>query len=656
MKSRFFTIVTPLIILAVFTLGITPVSSSTPPPEYNSTELTNRLKTGVYLQKTDNLMIIVDGSGETFLGGESKSQKVAGFLVSNIGKTIPNIPHRRMLRVHGPKADKFEKDFSTVFGLYHIDAKGFTPIITTKTLADSSFDPLGMTFISATKDLRKLSGSHAVVLISDGINIPKSAVYESAYMKKKFRGSVCYYPILIGNDPQGAKNMSTIAKVGDCGFLAQYEAVDSPAELTDYVEKIFFAKRRMPVKPVEVVEPEIKADPIPVEEPLEPVMTDTAEVTEIVEEPEIPEIIEDEFAQQIPVTTDDIIILERQLPHDKVVTIELHVEFDLNKASLRPGYLEEIKKVADFMILYPETEALLEGHTCDLGSDAYNQQLSSRRANTVKNYLVKNFDIDPQRLKTRGAGETEPIADNSTEAGRMQNRRVMAVISTIVTDYITIEQEILKSDFLSDDFILPPVDQIVEEMMEQEEVVDEPQEAEVTVAPGIDQVENIEIPGASQEIVDETQPIEPTEGVMEDDVAPEVDSMVDEETSVTPSEVDQPEIVEGDVSVEEQKEAEVDAAFDLQQEPVDIPVVQPEEATATESEDAAEQEQPVAEMATPGPLEAVEDVVVVSPGESVFDEEGVSLEVEQAEPTIETVQPEQKESSPKVNQEDDSYL
>lgn len=74
MKSRFFTIVTPLMILIFCVLGASAAIGATA-PVYNAAELTNRLKTGAYLQKTDNLMIIVDGQGETFLGSARRRTK-----------------------------------------------------------------------------------------------------------------------------------------------------------------------------------------------------------------------------------------------------------------------------------------------------------------------------------------------------------------------------------------------------------------------------------------------------------------------------------------------------------------------------------------------------------------------------------------------------
>ena len=74
---------------------------------------------------------------------------------------------------------------------------------------------------------------------------------------------------------------------------------------------------------------------------------------------------------------------------------------------------------------YP-CDVTLEGHTDNVGGMAYNQDLSQRRADAVKNYLVEKFGIDSNRIKTVGYGETKPIASNDTEAGRYQNRRVQA--------------------------------------------------------------------------------------------------------------------------------------------------------------------------------------------------------------------------------------
>lgn len=106
----------------------------------------------------------------------------------------------------------------------------------------------------------------------------------------------------------------------------------------------------------------------------------------------------------------------------------INVEFDFDKSNIRPRYHDEIKQVADFMVKYPNAKVAIEGHTDSIGTNEYNQKLSLRRADSVKNYLVDKFNIDGKRLKSEGYGETKPIADNNTDEGRQRNRRVESVL------------------------------------------------------------------------------------------------------------------------------------------------------------------------------------------------------------------------------------
>jgi OOP family OmpA-OmpF porin len=114
------------------------------------------------------------------------------------------------------------------------------------------------------------------------------------------------------------------------------------------------------------------------------------------------------------------------------VKVELNVEFDTNSAESRPSHYSEVKKVADFMRQHPLTQVLVEGHTDDTGSAAYNQRLSERRAATIANQLINDFGVTADRVSSVGVGEARPIADNSTEEGRQRNRRVVAVVSAKV--------------------------------------------------------------------------------------------------------------------------------------------------------------------------------------------------------------------------------
>ncbi len=105
-----------------------------------------------------------------------------------------------------------------------------------------------------------------------------------------------------------------------------------------------------------------------------------------------------------------------------------NVLFDLNKADLKPGGMRTIKKLAEFMQSDPKRNVMIEGYTDSTGTAAYNEKLSLKRAESVRDALV-NDGINPQRIVTKGYGPKYPIASNKTADGRQQNRRVEIVIS-----------------------------------------------------------------------------------------------------------------------------------------------------------------------------------------------------------------------------------
>jgi OOP family OmpA-OmpF porin len=104
----------------------------------------------------------------------------------------------------------------------------------------------------------------------------------------------------------------------------------------------------------------------------------------------------------------------------------LKLLFDFDSAELRPESINELERLVKFMGDVPFATALIEGHTDSKGSDAYNMTLSDRRAKSVFDYLTSR-GVDPARLSSIGKGESAPIADNATEEGRQENRRVMLI-------------------------------------------------------------------------------------------------------------------------------------------------------------------------------------------------------------------------------------
>lgn len=113
-------------------------------------------------------------------------------------------------------------------------------------------------------------------------------------------------------------------------------------------------------------------------------------------------------------------------PRPEQLCMTLNIEFATAKADIPAKYHDEIAKIANFMKEYPQVKGVIEGHTDNRGGKAYNEKLSERRAQSVKNYIVKNFGIDASRLGVKGYGFSKPVADNATAEGRQLNRRIVA--------------------------------------------------------------------------------------------------------------------------------------------------------------------------------------------------------------------------------------
>jgi outer membrane protein OmpA-like peptidoglycan-associated protein len=100
------------------------------------------------------------------------------------------------------------------------------------------------------------------------------------------------------------------------------------------------------------------------------------------------------------------------------------LKFDTGKAELKSAGVEQLSVVSGILRDYPENRINIMGHTDSVGSDAYNQQLSQARADTVKVTLLQQGVTPRSILSATGYGESQPIADNAVVAGRAQNRRV----------------------------------------------------------------------------------------------------------------------------------------------------------------------------------------------------------------------------------------
>lgn len=120
--------------------------------------------------------------------------------------------------------------------------------------------------------------------------------------------------------------------------------------------------------------------------------------------------------------------------HEIKIEIPADVLFDFDKSNIRPDAADTLKKVVEVLKDYPKSPILVEGHTDGKGAQAYNLKLSEQRANSVKDWIIRNGGAESSRIKTKGLGASKPVAPNTTPdgkdnpSGRQKNRRVEITI------------------------------------------------------------------------------------------------------------------------------------------------------------------------------------------------------------------------------------
>lgn len=133
----------------------------------------------------------------------------------------------------------------------------------------------------------------------------------------------------------------------------------------------------------------------------------------------------DKQAQEIEETVEGAEVIRT----DEAILVKFDsgILFDFDKTDLKAAARENIQSLVESLNENPDTDILVIGHTDSRGTDQYNQGLSERRAQAVKSYAVSQ-GLAGNRMKTQGRSFHEPIADNDTEVGRAENRRVEIVI------------------------------------------------------------------------------------------------------------------------------------------------------------------------------------------------------------------------------------
>jgi OOP family OmpA-OmpF porin len=370
------------------------------------------LDSGNYQKKINNFIVLEDATssmtGKAYNSGPSKLAVSKG-LIRCMNNSLPDdLGVMAGMRIFGSHSS----EEGLVYGMSNYSHQGLEEGVQAVRRTGGRTD-LTDSLIDASGDLGQVTGKSAVIIFSDGRTSKNvDPVASAAALKERYGSNVCIYSVIFGDDADGQSILEQIAAQGRCGFaidaenlymrpLQECDTLNTGKGMGDFVASVFLEKYQAP-EPPKCIE-DTDGDGIP------------------------------DCYDRCPDTPKGIKVDKNgcPIPLKEKVSITLLVEFDFDKAVVKPEFHEEVEKVANFLIAYPDANAELEGHTDWINTDEYNMKLSRSRAESVKRYLVDNFGIDASRITTVGYGESMPIATNETDEGRQKNRRVVANIEAM---------------------------------------------------------------------------------------------------------------------------------------------------------------------------------------------------------------------------------
>jgi OOP family OmpA-OmpF porin len=254
--------------------------------------------------------------------------------------------------------------------------------------AATGMTPLSAALKDSDEELARMKGLTAMIVVSDGLATDDSPIESARALKARYGDNLCIYTVLIGDSVEGAATMQAIADAGGCGFFARASELTSGAAMGTWVRNVFFKDKPAP----------------PVMAPAAPCADSDGDgvCNDADKCPGTP--------KGAKVDADGCWILDS-------------VFFDTDKTFIRDAHFAMLSEVAMVLKLNPDLVMLLSGNADQRASDAYNMDLSKRRVESVKNYLVER-GAPADQIKTEWFGERRPKASGMSEVSLQMNRRV----------------------------------------------------------------------------------------------------------------------------------------------------------------------------------------------------------------------------------------
>ena len=386
MRSKWLLVIVALVALVGLS-GCATVIKPVPAQDLNP-----KLKSGALVQKTDNFQVILDTSAsmdepytwkhfEYTSPMQTTKLEYQQHLARLFNDTIPDMKLTAGLRDFAGRR-WLTRNFDTKlwYGMSPwVRADLGKAIFAVNTAGVES--PLDLALDAATLDLKPLAGKSAVIIFSDGLDMPK-AVASAQAMKATLKDNVCIYAVLIGPDRmtidepkgEGRALLEKVVKAGDCGAMVNAKDVETAAGMAAFVERVFLgpAPPPPPAAPAPVVVPPV------------------------VPAPAAPEKLES-------------------------------IYFDFDKYVIKPEFRDALKRNAEWLRENPNAKVVVEGNCDERGTNEYNMALGQRRADAAAKYLM-DLGIAKDRVSTVSYGEEKPICRESNEECWSRNRRADFVV------------------------------------------------------------------------------------------------------------------------------------------------------------------------------------------------------------------------------------
>jgi OOP family OmpA-OmpF porin len=359
-------------------------------PSFQAQNLEAKWGAGNYVNKVDNFVVVMDASSSMEKRSEGMVKfDVAKAVVDRLNETIPPMDLNSAFRTFGHSPSLSPKDTELWYGPARFDKTAFQKAVENIKPAGGN-SPMGAALVGVDRDMKKMGGKTALIIVSDGMDLGKDPEAAAKQLKADYGDRLCIYTIAVGDDATGMATMKELATIGGCGFASiAKDLLEGPA-MASFVENVFMAKA--PPKPVMAPPPVVQT----------PKDSDHDGVTD--------------DKDQCPNTPIGAKVDSRGC------WVLSHVLFDFDRYEIKAqayGMLNEVVTVLD---KNPGVKIQVDGHTDSIGTAAYNQKLSEKRAEAVVHYLEKH-GISADRLSFKGYGLTRPIATNKTKEGRALNRR-----------------------------------------------------------------------------------------------------------------------------------------------------------------------------------------------------------------------------------------